>query len=175
MRMVRTMLANVTSAAYGFKNPALKQEFMSKHYPDDYAPYSTGEMPISQSVYGLKNQKGYTHLSDPAPMSWYKHLRGKWLSGMQLFPNFVPYGKLLEVGCASGNRLALLRKLGWSDCLGIEYNELAAKIARENGFVVYSGRVEDMLQEISNEFSRCDYCQFCDGAFGESLLGDEFS
>jgi 2-polyprenyl-3-methyl-5-hydroxy-6-metoxy-1,4-benzoquinol methylase len=67
---------------------------------------------------------------------------------MQLFPDYVPNGKLLEVACASGNRLALLRKLGWSECSGIEYSEYAAKNARERGFVVHSELVEDTLREI---------------------------
>ena len=130
-----------------FQNPALKQEFLSKHYPDNYAPYSAGEMAINRTAsWYLKNHKGYTHLPEQPSISWPKQLWGKWSSGMQLFPDYVPNGKLFEVACASGNRLALLRKLGWSECLGIEYSEYAAKLAREQGFVVYSGRVEDTLK-----------------------------
>jgi hypothetical protein len=97
-----------------FQSPSLKQELLSKHYPDDYAPYSVGEMSIGgrAALWFLKTRKGYTHLQDQAPISWLKQLWGKWSCGMQLLPDYVPNGRLLEVGCASGNRLALLRKLG---------------------------------------------------------------
>jgi SAM-dependent methyltransferase len=132
-----------------FQNPSLKSEFLRKHYPDDYAPYSAGEVTIGRTVlWFLKNRKGYNHLSEQPPINWPKQLWGKWSSGMQLFPDYVPNGRLLEVACASGNRLELLRKFEWSECLGIEYSEYAAQIARERGFVVYSGRVEDTLREI---------------------------
>ena len=132
-----------------FQNPSLKQEYLSEHYPDDYAPYSAGEMFINRTaLWFLKNRKGYTHLPKQPSISWPRQLWGKLTSGMQLFPDYVPNGKLLEVACASGNRLALLRKLGWSECLGIEYSEYAAEIARANGFVVYDGRVEDILHKI---------------------------
>jgi hypothetical protein len=58
-----------------FQNPALKQEFLSKHYPDDYAPYSAGEMAISRSaLWFLTNRKGYTHLPEQSSTSWPKQL-----------------------------------------------------------------------------------------------------
>ncbi|OQY88332.1 MAG: hypothetical protein B6D41_10880 [Chloroflexi bacterium UTCFX4] len=132
------------------QNPALKQEFLPRHYPDEYAPYSVKEMTLSHSaIWFLKNHKGYNHLPQELPSpSWLKRLEGKWVCGMQLFPDYVSNGRLLEVACASGNRLALLRKLGWSECIGIEYSETAARKARERGLVVHSGRIEDTLREI---------------------------
>lgn len=132
-----------------FQNPSLRQEDLSRHYPDDYAPYTAGEMAVGRNtLWALRNHKGYTHLSEQPAISWPEQLWGKRACGAYLFPDYVPNGRLLEVACASGSRLELLRKLGWSECLGIEYSEYAARVAREKGFEVYGGRVEDRLGEI---------------------------
>lgn len=132
-----------------FQNPSLKQELLAKHYPDEYAPYSLGEMQVGRTaLWYLKNYKGYAHLPEQAPVNWLRRRWGKWTSGTQLLPDYVPNGSLLEIACASGNRLSLLRKLGWANCTGVEYSERAARLARERGFTVYAGRVEDVLDVI---------------------------
>jgi SAM-dependent methyltransferase len=54
-------------------------------------------------------------------------------------------GRLLEIGCATGAKLVLLRNAGWRDLQGIELSEGAAAIARSKGLKVSSGSVDDSL------------------------------
>jgi 2-polyprenyl-3-methyl-5-hydroxy-6-metoxy-1,4-benzoquinol methylase len=54
----------------------------------------------------------------------------------------VPPGRLLEVGCGSGWRLAEFRRLGW-DVVGQEVDEKAATLAREtHGLTVLAGPLD---------------------------------
>ena len=56
----------------------------------------------------------------------------------------VPAGRLLEVGCGSGWRLAEFRRLGW-DVVGQEVDEKAATHAREShGLTVLAGPLEEL-------------------------------
>lgn len=87
--------------------------------------------------------------------------RGRWERGlgraMALFPPFLeaarrsamytegpPRGKLLEIGCGSGQDLRRMGDLGW-DVVGIEPDSKAADIARRrHGLRVLVGRAEEL-------------------------------
>lgn len=59
------------------------------------------------------------------------------------FPQYVPEGKALDIGCGIGNYLRILREFGW-EVYGIEPSEKAAKTGREKfGLNVRSGTLLD--------------------------------
>jgi 2-polyprenyl-3-methyl-5-hydroxy-6-metoxy-1,4-benzoquinol methylase len=58
------------------------------------------------------------------------------------FLHAVPAGHLLDVGCGSGEWLASMRKLGWH-VLGVDFDENALKIARQEGLEVHFGSLEE--------------------------------
>jgi 2-polyprenyl-3-methyl-5-hydroxy-6-metoxy-1,4-benzoquinol methylase len=132
-----------------FQNPVPSAETLARHYPDSYGPYTAAEMKIGPAVLReLKHRREYVHLespSSPALPPW-TPFWGRYVADTLLLPDFVPAGRLLEIACASGARLSLLRRLGWSRCEGIEFSESAAKAARERGFAVLTGKVEDVLE-----------------------------
>jgi 2-polyprenyl-3-methyl-5-hydroxy-6-metoxy-1,4-benzoquinol methylase len=53
----------------------------------------------------------------------------------------VPGGRLLDVGCGSGEWLSWMRDLGWQ-VEGVDSDESANRIARQQGLVIHRGRVE---------------------------------
>lgn len=57
----------------------------------------------------------------------------------------LPKGKLLDVGCGSGNALMLAKNLGW-DVTGLEIDSNAVKAAREQGFNVIEGDYRKLEQ-----------------------------
>ena len=59
-----------------------------------------------------------------------------------------PGGRLLDVGCGSGEWLASMRDLGWM-ADGVEFDKVAAGIARQKGLKVGDGSIED--QEFPGE------------------------
>jgi 2-polyprenyl-3-methyl-5-hydroxy-6-metoxy-1,4-benzoquinol methylase len=78
------------------------------------------------------------------------YLLSGWSAGIDLIPHFVKDGRLLEIGCATGDRLLQLRELGWQNISGIELVESAAEIAREKGFKITSGRIEDAIDKVDD-------------------------
>jgi 2-polyprenyl-3-methyl-5-hydroxy-6-metoxy-1,4-benzoquinol methylase len=54
----------------------------------------------------------------------------------------VPQGRLLDVGCGSGEWLGEMRQRGWT-VEGVDFDESAVKLAREAGLKVESGSLEE--------------------------------
>lgn len=70
----------------------------------------------------------------------------RWRAGCDLIPSFVPEGRLLELGCGTGQTLNKLRDLGWRNLYGVELSESAAHIARHSGFTVKTATIEAALE-----------------------------
>jgi len=71
----------------------------------------------------------------------------QWTVGQDLIPRYEEGGTVLELGCGSGARLGLLRRLGWPRVQGIEFVPAAAERARALGFEVRCAPVEEALDE----------------------------
>jgi 2-polyprenyl-3-methyl-5-hydroxy-6-metoxy-1,4-benzoquinol methylase len=73
-------------------------------------------------------------------------LAARWRAGCDLVPHFVAGGKLLELGCGTGDTLERYRDLGWQNLHGVELSESAARIARRAGFNVKTTTIESALE-----------------------------
>jgi SAM-dependent methyltransferase len=147
-----------------FQNPTLRPELLGAHYPFRYAPYAVFDMRAGglkdSTRRWLRERKGYAHLGErPARNKIRRVARrllkenlwiGRWWSGASLHPDFVKDGTVLEIACASGNRLGLLRSMGWSNLVGIELSAEAAAVAHSRGFDVRTGPVEERIEEIDD-------------------------
>lgn len=60
----------------------------------------------------------------------------------------VTQGRLLDVGCGSGEWLATMRELGWK-VEGVDFDENAIRVARQSGLQIYHGSLEQ--QNFPNE------------------------
>lgn len=63
------------------------------------------------------------------------------LDGQVRFLRALPEGRLLDVGCGSGDWLMFMRSLGWR-VAGVDFDENALKVAREKGLEVTCGALE---------------------------------
>ncbi len=121
---------------------------LSVYYPDDYSAFhflipdkaqekkTCFSERIKNTVY--VHEFGYPlseHVKWIKPMAWlFRQMLG-WFP-----PGFVKEGRLLDVGCATGDYLVFLRTLGWKHLYGLEINSRAAEWARDkHGFDVYTG------------------------------------
>lgn len=125
-----------------FTSPRPKGPLLDYYYPKtDYHPYQESRQLVIGKIQRLvlQHHKGYDGQS-----SWLgRLLTWPFQERVYRFPRFVPGGKMLEVGCASGAYLAQLRELGW-ETYGVELNEQASQYARERfGLDVVSGDLLD--------------------------------
>jgi 2-polyprenyl-3-methyl-5-hydroxy-6-metoxy-1,4-benzoquinol methylase len=54
----------------------------------------------------------------------------------------LPGGRLLDVGCGSGEWLSVMKNLGW-EVEGLDFDENAVRVARQTGLNVHCGALED--------------------------------
>lgn len=113
-------------------NPRPTPSSIGYCYPSDYSPYL-------DSIPGkLKLRK---------KDSWHRRLRQRVQRALGT-PDpcelpLSPPGRLLEIGCASGDYLARAAAEGWT-VSGVEFSDEAAQRARDAGFDAVGAPIEDM-------------------------------
>jgi len=142
---------------FWYQNPRPDERSLTRLYPPAYGPHQPPDARSHGPARGrltadyLSRRLGYEHLvtADPDHLGrlWAALSRAwiEWRTGLDLIPHYVEDGKLLDIGCGNGERLASLRQLGWRDCCGIELVAGAAEQARAAGFTVECGSVEEQL------------------------------
>lgn len=93
------------------------------YYPADYGPYHAAPPRAGSPVSGFKR--------------WLRDTLGL---ETRCLPLMQP-GRLLEIGCASGQYLEQMQRSGWT-VEGIEFSDDAAQRARSRGLAVRTGTVE---------------------------------
>ena len=156
-----------------FQNPRPAETDISLLYPETYTPHAETlrkrTLP-AEHVSWLKNAwRGWNHgyltkklrydhrgIDHPvarigASLGASISRAARWRAGCDLVPHFVPNGKLLELGCGTGDSLERYRDLGWHDLHGVELSESAARIARRAGFNVKTATIESALESYPDQ------------------------
>jgi SAM-dependent methyltransferase len=107
-------------------NPRPTPETIGYYYPSNYGPYLGTKIPDIMTPPNLI-RRTLNRLID---------------FRSEAIPNLYP-GKALEIGCASGSFLSKLASRGW-DVTGVEFSLTAAIAARQSGFTVYQGALENV-------------------------------
>ena len=107
-------------------------------------------------THGQKNNEQQTRLASMVRSIFHKMsiiflgLRVERLRYKCMYLDQLPAGRLLEVGCGNGKRLARLQALGW-DVIGQEVDPVASEYARKiRGMRVHTGPLETM--EVSEKY-----------------------
>jgi SAM-dependent methyltransferase len=107
-----------------FLSPRPTREEIAFYYPSEYAAYRPA---IGDERWAMMRWKRR------------RNLKGQ----IEAVTRRAPPGRLLDVGCATGNYLAEMGKLGWQGA-GVELNEEAAEYARARfGLEIFGG---DLLE-----------------------------
>lgn len=107
-------------------NPRPTQETIGYYYPDTYGPFQS----TTQA----------SELQTKLPF-WKHTIKSLLQYNLEPIPPISP-GKMLEIGCASGRFMNLMAQKGW-EVAGIEPDRKSAEKARELGYLVYTGSLED--------------------------------
>jgi len=137
-----------------FTNPRPSAATLGNYYPDDYGPYhGAPPPPIAQQgarahLRQQTQRQHFGYFADKYPASFFWKVL-TWplvrIFKSNLLPSLPPAHagrRLLEIGCAHGERLRYLRTLGW-DVQGVEFSDLAASRAREKGLPCITSSIED--------------------------------
>lgn len=119
------------------QNPRVRTEDLPRTYPDDY-PRHTGNPDLPRLFknderyvrWVLATKLGYQHLAlKHVPLPGRAVARLAMRRIVETFPPWTGDGRLLDVGCATGKYLRLMRAVGWR-VSGIELDADAAAKAR---------------------------------------------
>jgi 2-polyprenyl-3-methyl-5-hydroxy-6-metoxy-1,4-benzoquinol methylase len=109
-----------------YVNPRPTFEEMGKYYPEEYGPYRVPK----------ENQSSWIAQLD--------HSYGYWKRARLIQAAYPTGGRILDVGCATGEFLRMLGRVGPWEAHGTEVSPDAAKYAREcHGLDVCSGELAD--------------------------------
>jgi len=135
-------------ALYQVPIPTLEQ--IAGFYPDVYKVYDEGiklkpRGPLERAI--LNASYGYHHIS----ASLLLKLVAPFFS-LYRERNSLAYengGKMLDVGCANGRFLLRMQELGWQ-VQGVEFNQTAVDVCRQNKLNVHHGDLESANIEDSS-------------------------
>ncbi len=140
-------LKKCSACSLAFLNPQPPQSKIKKHYPSK-----------AYYAYNKSNKKGYFEQLREYLVSRYyspnfiSRLIATVIKNVPAIPSYVKGGKILDVGCGTGDTLVLLKKLGW-DTYGIDMDKNALSIGRKRGLNnLKLGTYKDLTKYPDNYF-----------------------
>lgn len=123
-----------------FLHPMLDAETLDDLYPESYV--EPDDLRLSKEINPIKRarlrlQHGYSHLQVSPIFALIAGLTAPFHQHDRSI-DFVPGGKLLDVGCGNGRYLRNMRSLGWQT-EGVELNMQSAEFCRSTGLSVHNG------------------------------------
>ncbi len=138
-----------------FMDPRPSEEQMRAIYADSYYAYSDS----GTTAYQLLKWRfillvasmhfGYSHANESPQVrngflpNIVKTLTSPFRNKLPKIPPYIPGGRILDVGCGSGEYLELMANLGWN-VLGTDISEAAVSAARVKRLPVMIGNLSDL-------------------------------
>ena len=140
-------LKKCNACSLAFLDPQPSESKIKKYYPSK-----------AYYAYNKSNKKGFfeqlrgyliSHYYSPNIISW---LIAICIKNVPAMPSHVKGGKILDVGCGTGDTLVLLKKLGW-DTYGIDMDKNAISIGMKRGlYNLKLGTYKDLAKYPDNFF-----------------------
>lgn len=127
-------LSHCDGCGLTFVDPTPSQDELNAHYPETYHTYSRSGPEMSGIRRWITKRVAEQYLGY-GKARWWRALLLPFSLKLSHLPKFVENGKILDVGCAQGERMRVFRALGWN-AWGVETSAAAAQIARDHGFRV---------------------------------------
>lgn len=122
-----------------FQHPMPDMATIATFYPSNYSVYD--EQARSRKIGALRRAvlrgtRGYRHLPVPWPARIVATVAAPFMPADT--PEFVPGGRLLDVGCGNGRYLSTMRSLGWQ-VQGVEFSDEGVRVCRLAELPVHHG------------------------------------
>lgn len=96
----------------------------------------------------------YKNYEDVIDKEYLRHFRTRELSAqsvLNIIKSYVSSGRLLDIGCATGDFLNVARDIGYI-AEGLELSRWSAELARKKGVKVYSDRLKILSQKFPGKY-----------------------
>jgi 2-polyprenyl-3-methyl-5-hydroxy-6-metoxy-1,4-benzoquinol methylase len=124
-----------------YLNPRPSTEHLMDYYPSEYGCHAPPRVGLRQRLKLLALRANHRQ---PGTKGAFKSWAGRRLKPlMALEVEYVPGGRILDLGCGSGLNVWLYQQAGW-DAIGVEPADAAAAIARSMGLRAYTGTLEEV-------------------------------
>ena len=130
-----------------FIDPQPTAAALNQHYPSKkYYSYTVSQ---KRNIFGVLRNYLVKNYYNP---NFIASIFTKLVKNVPAMPSFRKNGKILDVGCGTGDTLILLQELGW-EAYGIEIDKNAVKTARKRGLIhVKLGTYKDIFRFPDNYF-----------------------
>lgn len=130
-----------------FLDPMPDEASLKKYYPgSDYYAYSSGD---DKSFFGRLRSYLVQHYYNQNLLS---KIISTFIHNVPAIPSWRKNGKILDVGCGTGDTLILLKKLGWN-VFGLDIDKNALTVASKRGITqVVHGTYKDIARFPDNYF-----------------------
>lgn len=120
-------LKKCAECSLAFLDPQPSQSKIKKYYPSKvYYAYNRSS---KKGFFEMLREYLVNHYYSPDLLS---RLITTFIKDVPAMPSYVKKGKILDVGCGTGDTLILLKKLGW-DIYGIDMDKNAISIGKKRG------------------------------------------
>jgi len=106
-------------------DPFLKERAVRTYYPKTYYAYQKNTKP---GIFWRLRSYMIKTSSSMKPI----HRLLRFIIKVPALPSFVKHGKILDIGCGTGDTLVLFKHIGW-DVYGLDIDRFAIQIARKRG------------------------------------------
>jgi|SRR3989338_953182 len=130
-----------------FIDPQPTAAALNQHYPSKkYYSYTVSQ---KRNVFGVLRSYLVKNYYKPNLIA---SIFSKLVKNVPAMPSYKKNGKILDIGCGTGDTLILLQELGW-EAYGIEIDNNAVKTARKRGLTrVQLGTHKDIFKFPDNYF-----------------------
>ena len=140
-------LKKCNACSLAFLDPQPLESEIKKHYPSKaYYAYSKGN---EKGFFELLREYLVSHYYSPNFLS---RTFTTCIKNVPAMPSYIKGGKILDVGCGTGDTLVLLKKLGW-DTYGIDMDKGTIAIGTKRGLHnLKLGTYKDLAKYPDNYF-----------------------
>jgi len=124
-----------------YLNPRPSLERLMDYYPPDYGAHEAPNVGLRQKLKLLALRANQRQSGIKGAWQAWPGRRLKPLLGLKV--EYIPGGRILDVGCGNGLNVWLYQQAGW-EAVGVEPADSAASIARSMGLRVYTGTLDQV-------------------------------
>lgn len=129
-----------------FTNPQLDYKDLNQYFSDEYRAFAITS--ASSSLFGsfkkIIHDKTLEQFFGYGRPKWWRFILSSFKIPLAHYPKKINNGRVLDVGCGSGNLLVNLKNLGW-EVYGIDPSPIAVNVARSRGLDnIYQGELNEL-------------------------------